>query len=105
MVGTRTSVLRVYGVGSRGHRCILVTEVTAVRKTIICSETLQLPTGPQLENARFPSVFWTVRDIAAVGPDAEDLGGPRLKVQNRPRYERPLLVGSISTIYPRNVLL
>jgi hypothetical protein len=25
-----------------------VTEVTAVMKTIICSETLQLPTGPQL---------------------------------------------------------
>jgi hypothetical protein len=23
-------------------------------KTIICSETLQLPTGPQLDNARFP---------------------------------------------------
>jgi hypothetical protein len=31
----------------------LVTEVTAVMKTIICSETLRLPTGPQLEDARF----------------------------------------------------
>jgi hypothetical protein len=32
----------------------LVTEVTAVMKTIICSEALRLPTGPQLEGARFP---------------------------------------------------
>jgi hypothetical protein len=32
----------------KGYRSILVTEVTAVMKTIICSETLQLPTGPQL---------------------------------------------------------
>jgi len=30
----------------------LVTEVTAVMKTIICSEPLQLPTGPQLEKTR-----------------------------------------------------
>ena len=26
-----------------------------------------------------PSVFWTVREIAALGPDAEVLGGPELK--------------------------
>jgi hypothetical protein len=33
---------------------ILVTEVTAVMKTMIYSEALRLPTGPQLEDARFP---------------------------------------------------
>jgi hypothetical protein len=33
----------------------LVTEVTAVMKTIICSETLRVPTGPHLERTRvFP---------------------------------------------------
>jgi hypothetical protein len=30
MVGTRTGVLHVYGVGPRGHRCILVTAVTVM---------------------------------------------------------------------------
>jgi hypothetical protein len=50
-----TCLLRCVCVVSReGYRFILVTEVTAVMKTIICSETLQLPTGLQLENARFP---------------------------------------------------
>jgi hypothetical protein len=43
-----------YSVSREGYCDILVTEVTAVMRTIICSETLQLPTGPQLENARFP---------------------------------------------------
>jgi hypothetical protein len=37
-----------YGVSREGYRFILVTEVTEVMKTIICSETLQLLTGPQL---------------------------------------------------------
>jgi hypothetical protein len=37
-----------YSVSREAYRFILVTEVTAVMKTIICSETLQLPTGPQL---------------------------------------------------------
>jgi hypothetical protein len=36
------------GVSQEGYCFILVTEVTAVMKTIICSETLRLPTGPQL---------------------------------------------------------
>jgi hypothetical protein len=43
-----------YSVSREAYRFILVTEVTEVMKTIICSETLQLPTGPQLENARLP---------------------------------------------------
>jgi hypothetical protein len=33
MVGTRRGVLRVYGVGSRGHRCTLVTAVTVMTRT------------------------------------------------------------------------
>src|SRR3954454_2647489 len=33
---------------------ILVTEVTAVMETMICSEALRLPSGPRLEEARFP---------------------------------------------------
>jgi len=52
-MGTDTHVFScAYSVSREGYRFILVTEVTAVMKTIICSETLQLPTGPQLENAR-----------------------------------------------------
>jgi hypothetical protein len=52
---------------------ILVTEVTAVMKTIICSETLRLPTGPQPEDARFPR--------QGVGTDRE---GCPVDIQGRP---------------------
>jgi hypothetical protein len=45
----------------------LVTEVTAVMKTMICSETLRLPTGPQLEDTRFPG--------QGVGTDRERCSG------------------------------
>lgn len=38
-----------------------------------------LDDGGAIIEGRTPSTFWTVRDIAALGPDAEVLGGPKLK--------------------------
>jgi hypothetical protein len=46
---------------------ILVTEVTAVMKTMICSETLLLPTGPQLEKER---AFFPDRASGPIGRGA-----------------------------------
>jgi predicted DNA-binding transcriptional regulator YafY len=40
---------------------------------------MPLEDGGAIITGTTPSVFWTARDIAAVGPDAEVLGGPRLK--------------------------
>lgn len=39
----------------------------------------RLDDGGAIIEGRTPSTFWTVRDVAALGPDAEVLGGPRLK--------------------------
>ncbi len=38
-----------------------------------------LEDGGAIITGTTPSVFWTVREIAALGPDAEVLGGPELK--------------------------
>jgi predicted DNA-binding transcriptional regulator YafY len=38
-----------------------------------------LEDGGAIIEGRTPSPFWTVREIAALGPDAEVLGGPKLK--------------------------
>lgn len=35
--------------------------------------------GGAIISGSTPSTFWTVRDLAALGPDAEVLGGPKLK--------------------------
>jgi len=43
------------------------------------ARVMPLEDGGAIITGTTPSIFWTVRDIAAVGPDAEVLGGPRLK--------------------------
>lgn len=39
----------------------------------------RLPDGGAIVEGRVVSVFWTVRDLASLGPEAEVLGGPELK--------------------------
>lgn len=57
---------------------------TAYGKAIIPDDraTIEpLDDGGAIIEGRTPSVFWTVREVAALGPDAEVLGGPELKSQ------------------------
>jgi predicted DNA-binding transcriptional regulator YafY len=57
---------------------------TAYGKTIIPDDKAtieRLEDGGAIIEGRTPSVFWTVREVAALGPDAEVLGGPELKSQ------------------------
>jgi predicted DNA-binding transcriptional regulator YafY len=57
---------------------------TAYGKTIIPDDKAtieRLQDGGAIIEGRTPSVFWTVREVAALGPDAEVLGGPELKRQ------------------------
>jgi len=57
---------------------------TAYGKAIIPDDraTIEpLEDGGAIIEGRTPSVFWTVREVAALGPDAEVLGGPELKRQ------------------------
>ena len=62
-----------------GYHFILVTEVTAVMKTIICSEALQLPTAVP-NYARFPR--------QSVRTDWERCsGGPQGMVQGKDRED------------------
>jgi predicted DNA-binding transcriptional regulator YafY len=42
-----------------------------------------LEEGGALVRGTTPSIFWTVREIASLGPEAEVLGGPKLKVEFR----------------------
>lgn len=54
----------------------------AYGKTIIPDETATitiLEDGGAIIEGTTPSVFWTVREVASLGPDAEVLGGPELK--------------------------
>jgi len=54
----------------------------AYGKSIIPDDSAKiehLEQGGALIEGTTPSVFWTVREIAALGPDAEILGGPKLK--------------------------
>jgi len=56
----------------------------AYGKTIIPDDRAnieRLEDGGAIIEGRTPSVFWTVREVAALGPDAEVLGGPELKRQ------------------------
>lgn len=39
----------------------------------------KLEEGGAVITGNIPSIFWTVRDLAALGPDAEVLGGPELR--------------------------
>ncbi|MGF1472611.1 MAG: WYL domain-containing protein [Rubrobacteraceae bacterium] len=43
----------------------------------------RLDDGGAIIDGRTPSTFWTVRDVAALGPDAEVLGSPKLKQELR----------------------
>lgn len=43
------------------------------------AEITRLQDGGAVIEGRTPSTFWTVRHIAALGPDAEVLGGPKLR--------------------------
>lgn len=55
---------------------------TALGKTVIPDRaaTIEpLEDGGAIIAGTTPSVFWTVRDLAALGPEAEVLGGPELK--------------------------
>lgn len=55
---------------------------TAYGKTIVPDPdaTIEpLEDGGAIIDGRTPSIFWTIRDIATLGPDAEVLGGPKLK--------------------------
>jgi len=55
---------------------------TALGKTVVPDEaaTIELlDDGGAIVSGTTPSVFWTVRDLAALGPEAEILGGPKLK--------------------------
>lgn len=55
---------------------------TALGKTVVPDEaaTIELlGDGGAIVAGTTPSVFWTVRDLAALGPEAEILGGPKLK--------------------------
>jgi len=57
---------------------------TAYGKSIIPDDRAtieRLEDGGAIVEGRTPSVFWTVREVAALGPDAEVLGGPELKRQ------------------------
>jgi predicted DNA-binding transcriptional regulator YafY len=57
---------------------------TAYGKAIIPDDraTIEpLEDGGAIIEGRTPSVFWTVREVAALGPDAEVLDGPELKRQ------------------------
>jgi predicted DNA-binding transcriptional regulator YafY len=57
---------------------------TAYGKTIIPDDMAtieRLEDGGAIIEGRTPSVFWTVREVAALGPDAEVLGGTELKRQ------------------------
>lgn len=54
----------------------------AYGKTIIPDDSAtieRLEDGGAIVDGRTPSVFWTVREVAALGPDAQVLGGPELK--------------------------
>ena len=66
---------------------------TAYGKTIIPDDraTIEpLEDGGAIIEGRTPSVFWTVREVAALGPDAEVLGGPELKRQLVAFFEEAL---------------
>ncbi len=55
---------------------------TALGKTVVPDQaaTIEpLDDGSAVIVGTTPSVFWTVRDLAALGPEAEVLGGPELK--------------------------
>jgi len=55
---------------------------TALGKTVVPDDDAtieQTDDGGAIVTGTTPSVFWTVRDIAALGPEAEVLGGPKLK--------------------------
>ena len=55
---------------------------TALGKTVIPDDdaTIELlDDGGAIITGTTPSVFWTVRDLAALGPEAEVLGGPKFK--------------------------
>jgi len=55
---------------------------TALGKTVVPDDDATIePTGDggAIVTGATPSVFWTVRDLAALGPEAEVLGGPKLK--------------------------
>jgi predicted DNA-binding transcriptional regulator YafY len=55
---------------------------TALGKSVIpdAAATIELlEDGGAIIAGTTPSVFWTVRDLAALGPEAEVLGGPKLK--------------------------
>jgi predicted DNA-binding transcriptional regulator YafY len=57
---------------------------TAYGKAIIPDDKAtieRLEDGGAIIEGRTPSVFWTVREVAALGSDAEVLGGPELKRQ------------------------
>lgn len=57
---------------------------TAYGKAIIPDDRAtieRLKDGGAIIEGGTPSVFWTVREVAALGPDAEVLGGPELKRQ------------------------
>jgi len=54
----------------------------AYGKSIIPDDSARverLEDGGAIIKGTTPSVFWTVREIASLGPDAEVLGGPKLK--------------------------
>lgn len=55
---------------------------TALGKTVVPDTDATIePTqdGGAIVAGTTPSVFWTVRDLASLGPEAEVLGGPQLK--------------------------
>lgn len=52
----------------------------AYGKNLIPDATVEpTPEGGALLTGTTPSTFWTVRELAALGPDAEVLGGPALR--------------------------
>jgi predicted DNA-binding transcriptional regulator YafY len=55
---------------------------TALGKTVVPDDnaTIEiLADSGAIVSGTTPSVFWTVRELAALGPEAEVLGGPKLK--------------------------
>ncbi len=55
---------------------------TALGKTVVPDDAAaieMLEDGGAIVSGTTPSTFWTVRDIAALGPEAKVLGGPKLK--------------------------
>lgn len=55
---------------------------TALGKTVVPDDAATidlLEDGGAIVTGTTPNVFWTVRDLAALGPEAEVLGGPELK--------------------------